>query len=193
MKLFHKNILNSIKAIVFAAMVLILVLHGFLDIAVFKSLEYRIKKEVKGIIKSGLSDEELTLLKFHKSITDKSVPGFEWKEDKEFRYRNEMYDIVRQEAVGDSIYYYCFHDTEESELFADFDKKIRDYLAGGNNDTKDLKTLLNSINKYYNSSLDHFDLTIYTGSRYLAAYVDKQLPTGFHHINIPPPRPAELT
>lgn|GEM_PF-367161 len=43
---------------------------------------------------------------------------FQWIHKKEFRYKGEMYDIVREVKSGQTTVFICLHDVKESKLFA---------------------------------------------------------------------------
>lgn len=73
----------------------------------------QIKKEIKWKIIEGIDKEELVLLKFDRTQTHSQL---HWKHSKEFEYQGEMYDVVDSGIVGDTIYYWCWWDHEETEL-----------------------------------------------------------------------------
>ena len=107
--------------------------------------KYTIRKEVKQKIISGIEKEELELLKFTKEETQEKL---DWKHDYEFEYRGEMYDIVERKQVGDSVYYWCWWDHEETQL----NKKLTSLMnivLGGHKDAqekqKHLTHYLNSL------------------------------------------------
>lgn len=70
----------------------------------------------------GLNREDLVLLKFTESET-RSV--LIWKHSKEFEFRGQMYDIVEAEHRGDSVYYWCWWDHEETRL----NKQLNELVA----------------------------------------------------------------
>lgn len=79
-------------------------------------LQWRIKavrKEVKRSIIAGPDKEELVLLRFHKEETKSKL---RWEHSKEFAYEGEMYDVVQKEQRGDSVFYRCWWDNEETKL-----------------------------------------------------------------------------
>lgn len=39
-----------------------------------------------------------------------------WEHSKEFEFHNQMYDVVESETHGDSIFYWCWWDHEETTL-----------------------------------------------------------------------------
>lgn len=184
----HKESTNLFRAIIYLPVVLILVLHGLLDILVFKSLESTYKKEVKLIIKAGIQDEDLVLFKFHQNISDSAVPGFQWMKKNEFRYKNEMFDIIKKEQHGDSVYFYCYHDLKESGLFANLDKKIADYLAGNPDKESNIKSIFNQMNKYFNDNPCLDDLNFYPSDFSYSGKLFQATLKGYNSILLPPPK-----
>ena len=72
-----------------------------------------IKKSIKRKMIAGIDKEELVLLKFTKMEAERDL---RWEHSKEFEYRGEMYDIVERTSKGDSIFYWCWWDHEETQL-----------------------------------------------------------------------------
>jgi hypothetical protein len=110
---------------VFSILIAILFLYNTIGyLIVFKSFQYGIRKEIKSKIKGRLDDKDLVLIKFpaHPDKLQKKL--FHWKEDNEFVFNGNMYDVVRQYAVHDTIYYYCINDTKEKDLFCNLDVQV---------------------------------------------------------------------
>ncbi len=61
----------------------------------------------------GIAEEELTLLTFSKREASTLL---DWEHPKEFEYRGQMYDVVKQYSSKDSLYYWCWPDHKESQL-----------------------------------------------------------------------------
>lgn len=59
-----------------------------------------------------LEDKPLTLLSF----STETAEELKWEHEKEFEYQGEMYDIIRSYVQGDTIYYECWKDHEESKI-----------------------------------------------------------------------------
>ena len=82
----------------------------------FTFLHYQkqiIRKEVKKQIIAGIEKENLVLLSF----TDEEAENLiEWEHSKEFEFNNIMYDIVYQKKTGDTTYYWCWEDSNETEI-----------------------------------------------------------------------------
>ncbi|MBZ0199108.1 MAG: hypothetical protein K8H86_04510, partial [Ignavibacteriaceae bacterium] len=88
----------------------------------------RVKKDVKWKMLTGINKEELVLLKF---TEEEKQTWLNWKHSKEFEFKGEMYDVVKSEMRGDTTYYWCWYDHEETNL----NKKLDDLilLALGSN------------------------------------------------------------
>lgn len=51
------------------------------------------------------------------AITKKdSARRFHWEHEMEFSYQNQMFDVVRRETRGDSLFLWCYWDEEETAL-----------------------------------------------------------------------------
>ena len=97
---------------------------------VFKINQYQIYKEVKRKIKYSVPDDQL--IRICISVNDNNT--LKWtKENKEFKYQGEMYDVVRSKKDAGLITYYCIHDFKETRLFANLDKQVKNQM---NNDSQ---------------------------------------------------------
>ena len=93
--------------------------------ATFFWLEYQksmVKHEVKWRMIEGLEKEELVLLKFTKEEAQNKL---RWEHSREFEYNGQMYDIVDTQIKGDTLYYWCWWDHEETVL----NKKLDELMA----------------------------------------------------------------
>lgn len=168
--------------------IITLILHGSLEILVFKSLETYYKKEVKHLIKKGIPHENLILLKFHETVTEKEPVNFIWTKKNEFRFRSEMYDIIKRELKNDTIYFYCYHDLKESGLFANLDKQVSDYLAGNPDKSDNIKSTFNLLNKFFDSEFQDAEIKKLPGKAIYPAGRNESVLNGYISINLPPPR-----
>jgi len=97
-------------------------------VPVYKFWEYKVKKEVKRIIRAGMANEELELVVMPLSWIETPPEHIEWEHSKEFVKDGVYYDIVRQEHKGDDVYLYCYRDTKETALSIGLDKHTNSYL-----------------------------------------------------------------
>jgi hypothetical protein len=61
----------------------------------------------------------------------------EWEHSKEFEYKDQMYDVVESKTYGDSAYYWCWWDNEETTLHKQLDQLLAEVL--GNSPSRDEK------------------------------------------------------
>lgn len=81
----------------------------------FRYQQSNIRSQIKKQIKSGLSDSNLTEI----VVNGANMHLVHWtKEGEEFRYRGEMYDIVRTEIRDNGTAYVCMNDMQETDLYA---------------------------------------------------------------------------
>ena len=81
----------------------------------FSILQKGIQSEVRHEIQEGLKDENLALVIV--PLNDQS--GISWIEQgKEFRFKGEMYDVVRIEIRNQDKYFFCIKDIKEKQLIS---------------------------------------------------------------------------
>ncbi len=49
-----------------------------------------------------------------------------WKDEEEFEFRGEMYDVLKTEISGNNITAYCLRDEKEEELISNYEKLFRE-------------------------------------------------------------------
>ncbi len=93
---------------------------------------HRVREEVKERMLAGLQEDELVLLKFTLTQT---VTELSWEHAREFEYKGEMYDVVEKEVRGDSVFFWCWRDREETDL----NRRIEALIEQESNDTSPAK------------------------------------------------------
>lgn len=81
----------------------------------------QVKREVKWKMIAGIEKEALVLLKFTASEVESQV---KWEHSKEFEFKGEMFDVVEKRIKGDTIYYWCWSDREETKLNRQLDELV---------------------------------------------------------------------
>ncbi len=85
----------------------------------------QIRREMKRRIKSAIPEHQLHII----TVQNTSDPSIKWmKENKEFRYKGMMYDIVKSRKTDSTIEYYCINDIEETILFDQLDQKVQEKM-----------------------------------------------------------------
>jgi hypothetical protein len=72
-----------------------------------------LKKEVAKHITRGIESDQLVVLRFPKEEIETLLRG---EHSREFEYKGQMYDVVQTWTVGDTVYYRCWLDREETKL-----------------------------------------------------------------------------
>jgi len=145
--------------------------------------QYRIKEEIKEKIINNLPDNELSIVKILSCDNEKIT----WLEEgKEFRFNGNMFDVVKVKKSAGVTYYYCFNDENESRLFLNLDKLVKDQTDNSQSKTTQKKQ---EITYYFNEILF---------SQYLAEtpIIYFNYPTSYQSITrevlSPPPRITSL-
>ncbi|SRX54713.1 hypothetical protein AEQU1_01725 [Aequorivita sp. CIP111184] len=147
-----------------------------------------IRREIKGQMIAGMDHEELVLLKFTKDETETLL---RWEHSKEFEYKGQMYDIVSSEIKGNSIFYRCWLDNEETDL----NKKLKKLVATAfNQDEKNRETQEN----LYSYLWSFFCTATFDWQAIPSQNIDLVFQDGMHSniinsIRITPPTPPPKT
>lgn len=143
-----------------------------------------IKREIKWKMIAGVDDEELVLLKFTKEETETKL---RWEHAKEFEYKGQMYDIVSSEIIGDSIFYRCWWDYEETNL----NKKLKKLVASAFDQDEDnqraQKNLHNYLWSFFCTDPLDWQTTFYEKAK--VVYQNTMRDTIFNSILKSPPTP----
>ncbi len=132
----------------FVSLVLILCLIVPMIFSLFY-IQYQ-KKQVKRAIKKSIIEriDKKNLVYFKFSLQEKQKLRFEHA--KEFEYQGQMYDIVFEEVFHDTVYYWCLHDHEETELNQKLHQLLN--LALEHSQDNDLLKIFKKL--FYNSSTE---------------------------------------
>lgn len=104
-----------------------------------ESERFAVQHEVQTEIKKSVPPEALDLLVFHKNEVNTTL---NWKHDKEFEFNGEMFDVIYEQVNGDSVYYWCWADHEESALNKQMDQWVH-FLLNGSSHSKDRQATIN--------------------------------------------------
>jgi hypothetical protein len=140
-----------------------------------------IRNEIERTIKDSILDEDIVKFTFDIHHTG---DGPEWqREGKEFRYKGNLYDIIKSETDHNRITYFCINDKEEKNLGSNFNKLLSKKLE---NEGKTKTNSQKELGKYYSFPskgifpvLKEADLTDYFSNFYKSRQKD---------ILSPPPR-----
>ena len=144
-----------------------------------------IRREIKWKMIAGMDEEELVLLKFTKEETQTKL---RWEHSKEFEYNGQMYDIVSKKVKGDSIFYRCWWDHEETKLNKSLKKLVANAFDHDEENRRTQQTFHTYLGSFFYS--DIFDWQARRPSYNLEVicqnffYGEK-----FHSLQLSPPTP----
>jgi len=143
-----------------------------------------IRRELKWKMIAGIDLEELVLLKFSKEETQTKL---RWEHSKEFEYEGQMYDVVSSEIKGDTIFYHCWWDHEETKL----NKKLKILVANafdkGEDNQQKQKNLHTYLWSFFCTAI--FDWQATPSQKTELVFQDCLHPNIFNSIRITPPSP----
>jgi|GEM_PF-627198 len=88
---------------------------------VFKMKQWHIHERIEAVIETLTNEKDLMRVEI--SLTD--TKNIKWERTgKEFWYNHQLYDVAYSEKTATSIIFYCINDTEETELYAQFDASL---------------------------------------------------------------------
>jgi len=119
--------------------ILLVIVFCYNIAGVFLVLNYR-KQEARSVIKlrikNSIPEKELT----HISVSN--ATELKWKRKNEFTFKGTMYDVVRKEKGADGrIHYYCITDKQETVIFAELNRLVKENADSGNNGPRRSKNL----------------------------------------------------
>jgi hypothetical protein len=146
-----------------------------------------IRRLVKQEILEGFGEDELV----HLTFTIEASKQLEWEHSKEFKFKNQFYDVVRTKISGGNITYSCWLDKQETEVNKKLDHLIADVLDGmpsENESSKALNKLLQSLFTENFSSLGLI-LPVSDNQKILVGEDDDLISLNFEPL-VPPPNVA---
>jgi len=166
----------------------LIVSHGVFQLFVLKIFQAKYREEIFEVIEDGVPENELTLFTFSKDEIYNGTTKVQWTEEDEFRFDEKMYDVVKMETKGDSVYLYCLHDENESRLYAILDEYFQQMLEDDPDKINELTSLNSSLSQFYSKPLDQkHSAGLFEKGRYFTD-VNSNLLEGEHFLVIPPPR-----
>jgi len=135
-----------------------------------------VRHEMKQRIKAGVPEEDLVLLKIAKA-EEQNSEVFERIHSREFRYKGEMYDVIRLEEKGNTTYYTCIHDVKESKLFEQLDEMVVKTLTEDTRERHQQEIMLGFFTKVYlpgvRPELSYFQTKAKSVFAYYASFSEK--------------------
>jgi hypothetical protein len=140
-----------------------------------------LRTEMTERTKSSNNKDHLVKISFDLSETPKEI---KWtREEKEFEYNDEMYDIVKIEKRNNKITYYCLRDKDEKDLNQIFNSLLK--KKSSSNNSRDIN-IQKELSKY-NLQTDNLFLPFKnTGTAH--HFANDLYVSIYNEINLPPPK-----
>ena len=148
----------------------------------FSALRYLNKTEIENSI-LNTHQKNIEVIEVKKN-------SFSYVNEEEINYHGKLYDIIRKEVKGDSVYFYCVNDKKEEHLFANLYKHIKNHLgdSGSLPDKSGKKSKTEMVKDYFPHD---YSVNIHLSSNaflYVRPVLAYQL--FFKEITPPPPQKA---
>lgn len=132
---------------------------------------------------AGIDKEELVLLKFTKSEKESEL---RWEDVKEFEYKGHLFDIIESKIKGDTTYYWCWWDHEETKLSKKLDGLLADFLEHNPQSQKQENQLIDFFKKLFHEN--HADkLAVTSKHRVELVIYAVEFTTIYYLPPVPPP------
>ncbi len=152
---------------------------------IYSLYQQGLKTEMKAYLKENKSSKFGTKLEFALDGDQIKDQSFSWEEEnEEFRYHQELYDVVNIEKQDGKIILICLKDNDENQLENQI-KEIHKTNKSGNN-----KTLQNSV-KFFSVFYQEKHAEIYISEiemKEKGVSHSSNLVSSFFEIQLPPPR-----
>jgi hypothetical protein len=133
---------------------------------------------------AGLDKKELSLLRFTKEEAQSQV---KWEHSREFEYKDQMYDVVKTEVKGDTIYYWCWLDHQETTLNKKLSQLVAKALGNDPQNSDKEKKFADFVKTLFHSEIPEWDLRIFPGN--LTAVFNYSSHQSFFYYSPPVPPP----
>lgn len=144
-----------------------------------------LKSEMKAFLKEHHSTRFGSKLVFELQAGKIQNTHFSWEEEnEEFRYQNELYDVVSFEKTNNKIEIICIKDNDENQLENQLNE-IRKLSKP--NSTKTTHTTFKFFSVFYLQKSQSVDLGLVKNNR-VAHRFSSQLLDAYFDIQAPPPR-----
>lgn len=98
----------------------------------FEFSHFKLKKEIKSLLKKGVPKEELVQFTFSES----EIADLTWLKKNEFQFQGSLYDVVRSSKQANGLTVFeCISDSQEKVLFARLGQTISNNLGDDDHQT----------------------------------------------------------
>ena len=144
-----------------------------------------VRSEVREEVTKGIPRENLVLIRVARTDMEKEVL---WKDDHEFEYHGEMYDIVESETEGDTLVFWCLPDHKETSLNIRISELLGRRLMNNQQQRNDQKRMAGLLKLQFTKPSHHLITIPEVASRRLSGHL-----ISYRSRTVPPPSPPPET
>ncbi|WP_157807305.1 hypothetical protein [Hymenobacter chitinivorans] len=122
--------------------------------------QHQFRKQAEHQRRAQLPDHALVQVRVARHSA--TTPALQWQDEHEFRWRGQLYDVVRQHAAPDSITYLCWHDQGEEKLLAGLQEHVEQLTHPDASAGKTAKKLFDHLFKLALLSSDSYPTLVAT-------------------------------
>lgn len=106
-------------------MAILFLMSTFGLLMVYQIQQIHVRKEVKQALKLGVDENELFTFHIPHDARMAKEQGFTWmRPQKEFKYGNGMYDVIRKTRGDSTTTFVCISDEKEAAIFTQLERLV---------------------------------------------------------------------
>jgi hypothetical protein len=110
------NSIDVIRKLISFVLLIALIIQSFGCLIIFKATKFYIRQQSKYYLSVVLQSNQLEILAIPVKDMQSSVKVFERIESWEICYKGQMFDLLREEAHNDTVFFFGFYDMKENAL-----------------------------------------------------------------------------
>jgi len=168
-------------------LLLILILNipfiGFF--AYYQISKLQIKEIVELEIKNGALKSEIIELEFNRTQTDNNLT---WLSNREFKYSDLVYQVIKVKYSGDKIIYFCRINSETNDLLKNIDNLVLKTMGTNHDTQKAADNFGNFLNSLFFNEVDNILVSFFKVSDFSFSFLNSEYKSNCIECVGPPPK-----
>jgi len=144
-------------------LIIIITLPFFSFYSLIQYRKFSIRNEFRNSIRNSADEKLFVTLKFHKEEINKYL---RFEHSDEFEFNSKMYDVIKRTVAGDSVYFICYSDDEESYLNKILISLVSDSMSKDPISKEKINRTDDFYKSLYFSKTNWFENLLYENSEY---------------------------
>jgi hypothetical protein len=158
--------LSRVKKIVAGILLFIFSLGNITALLFYKFLQIQHQQEIASVLEEFIPKSKLIYIEQNPRNNDL----FSWKEENEFYYQGELYDVVASTPHGQTVLYTCLNDSKEKNLTEKLNHWLKQSEENNRQEKNKLITAIHLMATFYfpskQSCMFHLDTSMQHYSTY---------------------------